>query len=339
MSAIARSLDTVLELARMGDELGAPFGESVVVVDLDAGFDDDALAELAALLGAAPVVVIGLSRTAVAIGGDGFDVLICGDQSPPCPWVGDPVDHVVAAIEASPSAAVTAAQLLRVSETVDVADAVVAESWVYSLLQSGGEHRAWLDERGDRRSRPRPDHAVLVERDGDRLIISLDRPDVRNAYGTLMRDELCDALALVAADRSITIAELRGTGPVFCSGGDLDEFGTAPAPVAAHLVRTARSAGVLLARVADRVVAHVHGRCVGAGVELPAFVDEVVAAPDATFRLPEVAMGLVPGAGGTASIPRRIGRHRSAWMAITGAEIDVATALDWGLVDRMEGGA
>ncbi|MDQ6696224.1 MAG: enoyl-CoA hydratase/isomerase family protein, partial [Actinomycetota bacterium] len=56
-----------------------------------------------------------------------------------------------------------------------------------------------------------------------------------------------------------------------------------------------------------------------------------------TFRLPELAMGLVPGAGGTVSLPRRIGRHRTAWLALTGASIDAPTALDWGLVDTIEG--
>jgi enoyl-CoA hydratase/carnithine racemase len=56
--------------------------------------------------------------------------------------------------------------------------------------------------------------------------------------------------------------------------------------------------------------------------------------PDACFSLPELAMGLVPGAGGTVSLPRRIGRHRTAWLALTGATIDAATALDWGLADE-----
>ena len=70
------------------------------------------------------------------------------------------------------------------------------------------------------------------------------------------------------------------------------------------------------------MTARVHGPSVGSGVELAAFAGRVVAAPDATFALPEVAMGLVPGAGGTVSIPARIGRHRTAWLALTGERID-----------------
>ena len=79
----------------------------------------------------------------------------------------------------------------------------------------------------------------------------------------------------------------------------------------------------------------VHGACVGAGIELPAFAGRVVASRDAWFALPEVAMGLVPGAGGTVSLPRRIGAQRTAWLALTGRRIDAETALAWGLVDEL----
>jgi enoyl-CoA hydratase/carnithine racemase len=79
----------------------------------------------------------------------------------------------------------------------------------------------------------------------------------------------------------------------------------------------------------------VHGACVGAGVELPAFASRVVADPGARFRLPEVAMGLVPGAGGTVSLPRRIGRQRTCRLALTGEWLDAETALRWGLVDEL----
>jgi enoyl-CoA hydratase/carnithine racemase len=75
---------------------------------------------------------------------------------------------------------------------------------------------------------------------------------------------------------------------------------------------------------------------VGAGVEMAAFAGRLVAAPEVFFHLPEVEMGLVPGAGGTVSVPRRIGRWRAAWMTLTGARVDAATALEWGLVDEID---
>jgi enoyl-CoA hydratase/carnithine racemase len=129
---------------------------------------------------------------------------------------------------------------------------------------------------------------------------------------------------------------LTGAGPSFSAGGDLDEFGQAEDVGVAHLVRTLRSPAALTHQLGDRVTARLHGACVGAGIEVPAAAGRVTAAAGSFFRLPEVSMGLIPGAGGTASIPRRIGRHRAAWMAISGADVDLATALAWGLVDAEE---
>jgi len=121
-----------------------------------------------------------------------------------------------------------------------------------------------------------------------------------------------------------------------CTGhGDLDEFGEATDAGLAHVSRVARSAGSLMASLHDRIEVHVHGACIGAGIELPAFAHQVRARRDAFFELPEVSMGLIPGAGGTASILPRIGRHRMAAWALTGARIDAETAMSWGLVDEI----
>ena len=73
----------------------------------------------------------------------------------------------------------------------------------------------------------------------------------------------------------------------------------------------------------------------GAGVELAAFAGRVTAPAGTTFRLPEVSMGLIPGAGGTASIPRRIGRWRTLYLALSGVVLDAATAAQWGLIDEV----
>jgi enoyl-CoA hydratase/carnithine racemase len=123
---------------------------------------------------------------------------------------------------------------------------------------------------------------------------------------------------------------------VFCSGGDLDEFGRTSDVVLAHLVRLHASAAGSIHGVADRVVAHLHGWCVGAGIELPAFAHRVRVAPDTRIRLPELAMGLIPGAGGTVGIPRRIGRWRTAYLALTGDTLTAPVALCWGLADAPE---
>jgi len=175
---------------------------------------------------------------------------------------------------------------------------------------------------------------VLVRRDGNELTITLNRPAVHNAFSVAMRDQLIEALGIATADPSVRVV-LEGAGLSFCSGGDLDEMGSRPDPATAHIVRLQRSVGRILATMADRVEARLHGACMGAGIELPAFVNRVVARGDARIGLPEVDLGLVPGAGGTVSVARRIGRHRAAFLALSGRPIDAETALSWGLVDEV----
>jgi hypothetical protein len=320
----------VLDLVAGGDaEAVGPFaGRPALVVRLDGA--TGALPIATAVL---PCVVIG-----VGVPGDatvGCDVLVTDVDDPPAPWVRADPTAVMAAAEASPAAAVALAQLLRLGPRLDVYGALVAESLTYGLLQSGPMYQEWLATLRSRQHVPSP-RPVIVERDGPRLSITLNRPEVRNAFDVAMRDALVEAFRLVAADPLITSVEWRGAGDNFCSGGDLAEFGTVPDPVTGHLVRMSRSAGVALAAVADRVTAYLHGACVGAGIELPALAHRVVAAPGTSFRLPEVTFGLVPGAGGTATIPRRIGWPRTAWLGLTGAVLDVDTALAWGLVDAIE---
>lgn len=149
-----------------------------------------------------------------------------------------------------------------------------------------------------------------------------------------MRDALTEALAVAAADPRLAVL-LDADGPDFCAGGDLDEFGSRPDPAAAHLIRLTRSPARLLHAVRHRATVRVHGACLGAGAELPAFAGQVQARADARFGLPELSLGLVPGAGGTVSLPRRIGRHRTAWLALSGRTIDTGQALAWGLVDQV----
>ncbi len=239
-------------------------------------------------------------------------------------------------VRRAPLAALALVQLLRHNEGLDVHEGLIAESLVYSTLQGGPEFTAWCTGRAAApRRAPNREPAVLAQRDGNRLHLTLNRPEKRNAFSMEMRDALVEGLRVAACDPSIAEVRLAGAGPAFCSGGDLDEFGTFLDPATAHAVRSTRNPGRWLAACADRVRADVHGACVGAGVELPAFAGHVAAASDATFQLPEVGMGLVPGAGGSVSLPRRIGRQRTAALALSGRSIDAATALAWGLVDEV----
>jgi enoyl-CoA hydratase/carnithine racemase len=225
--------------------------------------------------------------------------------------------------------------VLRGSERRAVAEGLQLESAVYGSLQAGPEFAAWRATHPVHPPRPEVGPAVAMRRDGDRLELVLNRPAVRNALDARMRDELVAGLAIAAGDPTVAEVRVRGEGPAFCAGGDLDEFGSRPDVATAHLVRMSRSPARAMAVVADRVVAQLHGACCGSGIELAAFAARVVARPDTVVGLPEVSLGLIPGAGGTTSLPSRIGRHRTAWLALTGRTIDATTALEWGLVDEI----
>jgi enoyl-CoA hydratase/carnithine racemase len=236
------------------------------------------------------------------------------------------VSELVRLIARAPVPALVAAQLLRGSR-------IATESFAYSMLMSGADFRAWRARRAPR-AVSEQGARVRVERTGAAWTIALSRPARHNAFDARMREQLCDALDAVATGPFAPVV-LVGDGPSFCSGGDLDEFGTADDPVVAHVVRTGRSAGRRLARLADRLVVGVHGHCIGAGVELAAFARTVIAARTTTFALPELSIGLSLGAGGAVSIPARIGRQRTLELLLRAEPIDAATALRWGLVDEL----
>ena len=250
----------------------------------------------------------------------------------------DEIAPLTVGIHRSPIAAATFLQLLRATEKLPVADALMAESLAYATLQGGAEYGAWLE--ANRATAPaQPTDAgppVVATRNKGELTLELNRASNRNAINVEMRDALAEAFRLVITDRSIRKVRLSGRGRCFSTGGDLTEFGSVPDPATGHIVRSLTLPARLLARFASRVEVRVHSACIGAGIELPAFARRIVAARNAFFQLPELKFGLIPGAGGTVSIPRRIGRQRTAWMVLTGHKIDAGLALKWGLVDRIE---
>jgi hypothetical protein len=304
------------------EDLSTASGTPLVVIT-DDHEADRAIEELAPRLVSLPCVLAarpGLDRLAPVV-----DVF-AGDEQ---------LDAIVAAVAATPLAATAMVVLLRSTLARTIDEGLVAESVTYSMLQGGPEFARWRAGREKRQRPERPD-AVLADRLDGTLAITLNRPHVHNAFNRAMRDGVAEALAVALVDDSIDRIVLRGAGPSFCSGGDLDEFGGFPDPASSHLIRLTRSPARLIARLSSRVEVQVHGSCMGAGVELPAFAGRVEAHPDARFALPELSLGLVPGAGGTVSLPRRIGRHRTALMGLTGAAVDASTALDWGLVDAID---
>ena len=175
----------------------------------------------------------------------------------------------------------------------------------------------------------------------DAAVIARPKASAILVQTTRVTGELPIASALVveslgyATDHSIATVNVKGEGPCFSAGGDLSEFGSCQDVSEAHQIRQRCMPANALAMAADRYTFHLHGACIGAGIELPAFAGRVVAKPNTYFRLPEVDMGLIPGAGGCVSIPQRIGRQRTNWLAITGIELNAETALGWGLIDAV----
>lgn len=324
------------------DDDGRPV-RPALVVDLGTASDPGVLERARRAAERAGRILIGVGAATPAAEATGLlralDLtLVPGtSENPCCVGVAEPdtaADELLSSVGSRPRAALTLAGLLRAGGDLLVPAALEVESLAYSALLGGPEFRQWL---AGHRPAPPPDVAdpVLVERSAGQLTITLNRPERRNAYGAAMRDALVDALRIAELDRDIDRVVLTGAGPSFCAGGDLGEFGTAPDPVTAHLIRTRAGAALPLHRIAGLVEARVHGSCVGAGVELAAFAGHVVSTSDATFRLPELAMGLVPGAGGTVSLPRRVGRWRTCYLAITGRELRAPTAHAWGLIDAL----
>lgn len=244
------------------------------------------------------------------------------------------LDRLARSILANPIAAGICVQLLRSIDRQSVADALLAESLGYGVLQAGAEHRRWLAGRD-----PPPAAApgeLRVERGGSELVLTLARPEAGNAIDRTLRDALRETFDAAALDSSLARIVLRGEGKAFCLGGDLAEFGTSTDPAKAHAIRMRTLPAHGIARVAHLLWVRVDGACVGAGVEMAAFAVHVAATPRAWFQLPELAMGLIPGAGGCVSLPRRIGRQRAALLMLSGRRIGARTALEWGLIDAIE---
>jgi len=249
------------------------------------------------------------------------------------PDLGPACRAIAATAAAAPKAAATLAGLLRLTSDLPAGQGLVAESLAYSMLLAGPEFARWRALHPPHPPAPVPAEPVLLDRCGDELRVTLNDPARHNCFSRHIRDGLAGALDVALADPSITAIRLTGRGPSFCSGGDLDEFGTTPDVAAAHLIRLDRSVAARAERCRDRLRPLLHGACIGAGLEIPSFAARVEARDDTFFQLPELALGLIPGAGGTVSLPRRIGRWRTAYLALTGQRLDLPTALTWGLVD------
>jgi len=245
------------------------------------------------------------------------------------------LDALARQVGRAPRAAALAAQLLRGLEGLPTDRALQFESSCYGLLQGSEEHARWLAARAASPRQSAAAGSVVVDRRGTELILTLDREVARNAIDRVIRDQLVEAFSVAAADPEVRSIKLRARGAAFSVGGDLDEFGTTRDPATAHLIRSRSLPALAIGARAEILDVHVQGACVGAGLEIAAFAARLTASSHAWFQLPELLMGLIPGAGGCVSVPQRIGRQRTLLMILSGRRINAQTALRWGLIDSI----
>ena len=172
---------------------------------------------------------------------------------------------------------------------------------------------------------------VHLERDGDIAVIVIDNPPI-NAGSTAVRQGILAALQQFEADLTLQAAVLIGAGNTFIAGSDLREFGQ---PLADPQLPAVIAA---VERCSKPVVAALHGAALGGGFELALGCDARVAAPGTVVGLPEVTLGIIPGAGGTQRLPRLVGVPRAIRMICSGERLSADAALDSGIVDLVANG-
>ena len=173
---------------------------------------------------------------------------------------------------------------------------------------------------------------LLYEKRDGVAFVTLNRPHVVNAFNVQMRDDLWEALAAVRDDPDVRALLVAGAGERgFCAGADLTEFGSAPSQDVARRVRRERDLWTALAELPVPTMAAVHGWCLGSGVEIAALCDLRIAAHGAVFGMPEAALGLIPAAGGTQTLPRIVGEARATAMMLAGRRIGAEEAVACGL--------
>ncbi len=159
------------------------------------------------------------------------------------------------------------------------------------------------------------------------LVITLDRPHVRNAIDSDLSLGVLDAFAALDADDSLRVGVLTGAGGSFCAGMDLKAFAQSGLP--------SRIDDVLRNGCRKPLVAAVEGVAVGGGLELALIADLIVASADAVFGSPEVRFGLFPGGGALLRLPRHLPQSVVTEMVLTGTLLNAQAAFDHGLVVRL----
>jgi enoyl-CoA hydratase/carnithine racemase len=179
--------------------------------------------------------------------------------------------------------------------------------------------------------------AVRVEADGEVLLVTIDRPEARNAVNLAVAEGIAAALERLDGEEALRVGVLTGAGGTFCAGMDLKAFVAGERP---HVAGRG-FAGIVQGPPRKPLIAAVEGWAVAGGFEIALACDLIVAARDARFGIPEVKRSLVAAGGALIRLPRRIPYHLAMDLALTGDPISAERAHDLGLVSRLaeSGGA
>jgi enoyl-CoA hydratase len=175
------------------------------------------------------------------------------------------------------------------------------------------------------------DQVVLTERRDGVLIVTLNRPDARNAVNTAVAQGIADALDTLDGDDELQVGVLTGAGKGFCAGMDLRAFVQGERPY----VDDRGFAGITQRAAKKPLIAAVEGFAVAGGFEIALSCDLLVAAKGARFGIPEVKRGLIAGAGGLLRIPQRIPYGIAMELALTGDLIPAERGYELGLINRL----
>jgi enoyl-CoA hydratase len=177
---------------------------------------------------------------------------------------------------------------------------------------------------------------LIYEKWGNVASVTLNRPQALNVYNIRMRDELYEILGAIEDDSEVRVTLLKGAGDkAFCAGADLTEFLSAPPPVFARQARFERDIWGRFISIQKPFIAAMHGYVLGSGIEMSLCCDIRLCSEDAQFGLPEVALGVIPAAGGTQTLPRVVGRSHALDVLLTGRRLKADEARHIKLVNRV----
>jgi enoyl-CoA hydratase len=183
---------------------------------------------------------------------------------------------------------------------------------------------------------PMPYTTLRFETEGHLGRLTLDREERLNAIDKAMSEELADVVTRLEADDEVRVVIVTGAGRAFCAGADIKERAENPDDLSIQRTSLLISPTFRrLERLTQVTIAAINGSAAGGGLELALACDFRIASTEARMALPEVTLGILPGAGGTQRLPRLIGPSRAKEMMLFGGFVDAAKALDWGIVNEV----